>query len=139
MGFLSAGIPFFTLFASALLVFSAMDLLWIGVIARRFYRDALGHLLSDRTNWGAGITFYVVYILGLLFFALLPAKLIGSPFSAALLGGMYGFFTYATYDLTNYATLRDWPLRFVAVDMLWGTSLSSITALAAFVIERVIL
>ncbi len=138
MGALSAAVPYGVLFLTALMVFGALDLLWIGVIARKFYRTALGHLLSDRTHWGAGVVFYLVFISGLLFFALLPATLIGSPFSAALLGGLYGFFTYATYDLTNYATLRDWPLKFVVIDMLWGTALSSVTALAAYAITHAI-
>jgi len=117
-------------------VFFVIDLLWLGVVARGFYRDNLAHLLSATVNWPAAIVFYLIFIAGILYFAVLPALAEGSVWRAVINGALFGFFTYMTYDLTNLATLPDWPIRVVIVDILWGTVLCASVATSAFYIGR---
>ncbi|RME32920.1 MAG: DUF2177 family protein [Deltaproteobacteria bacterium] len=117
-------------------VFFAIDLLWLGVIARNLYQKNLAHLLSPEVNWPAAFCFYLVYIAGILIFAVRPALSAGSLSHALVWGALFGFFTYATYDLTNLATLRDWPLKVVFIDILWGTVLCTLVASASYGIGR---
>lgn len=124
------------LYLLSLPVFFAVDLLWLGVLARGFYRRHLGHVLSPDVNWPAAIVFYLLYIAGILFFAVAPALEKGAFAQAVLRGALFGFITYATYDLTNLATLRDWPLNIVVVDILWGTVLCAAVSAAAFGLAR---
>lgn len=117
-------------------VFFVIDLIWLGVVARGFYRDNLAHLLSATVNWPAAIVFYLLFIAGILYFAVLPALAEGSLWRAVINGALFGFFTYMTYDLTNLATLPDWPIKVVIVDILWGTMLCASVAASAFMIGR---
>ena len=117
-------------------VFFAIDLLWLGIVARDFYQKSLAHLLSPVVNWPAAGLFYCVYIVGIILFAVRPALEEQSLLRAVLWGGLFGFFTYATYDLTNLATLRDWPMKVVVVDVIWGTVLCASVATASFLIGR---
>ncbi|CAN5120095.1 DUF2177 family protein [soil metagenome] len=107
-----------------LVVFLALDLLWLGVVAKKFYRDALSKLLSDKPNWTAAIIFYFLFIVGVFVFAIVPAIEQYDVWGAIKLGALFGFFTYATYDLTNLALLKDWPMKIVIVDIIWGTFLT---------------
>lgn len=115
-------------------VFFAIDMVWLGYVARNFYKSQLNHLLSPDVNWPAAFLFYFVYIVGIIFFAVRPGLETGSLGRTCLLGALFGFFTYATYDLTNLATLRDWPLAVVIVDILWGTVLCTLVGGASFLI-----
>lgn len=117
-------------------VFLLVDLLWLGVIAKGFYRDQLAHLLSPTVNWPAALSFYLIYIAGILYFAVVPALAEDSLGRALLNGALFGFFTYITYELTNMATLPDWPLKVVLVDTLWGIALCTSVAACSFVIGR---
>jgi uncharacterized membrane protein len=117
-------------------VFFAVDLLWLGVIARGFYRDNLGHLLSPTVNWPAALAFYLIFIGGILYFAVLPALAQGSLRQALLNGALFGFFTYMTYELTNLATLPNWPLKVVIVDTAWGVALCASVAVGSYLIGR---
>ncbi len=117
-------------------VFFAVDLLWLGVVARGIYQKNLAHLLSPNVNWPAAFVFYFIYIAGIIFFAVRPALADSSLPRAALLGALFGFFTYATYDLTNLATLKDWPVKIVLVDIAWGTLLCMLVASASFLFGR---
>lgn len=117
-------------------VFFAIDIVWLAYAARGFYRDNLGHLLSPQVNWAAAMVFYLVFIAGIIIFAVAPALRNGSLAKAALWGAMFGFFTYATYDLTNMATLKDWPLKVAAADILWGVILCSSVASISTLIGR---
>ncbi|MFO7982546.1 MAG: DUF2177 family protein [Desulfuromonadales bacterium] len=116
--------------------FFIIDLLWLGIVARGLYQKNLAHLLSDKVNWPAAFVFYFIYIAGILVFAVRPALADQSLMRAALLGALFGFFTYATYDLTNLATLKDWPLKVVLVDIAWGTILCALVASASFLFGR---
>lgn len=118
---------FLTLYAMSVPVFFLIDMLWLGVIARGFYQAQLGHLLGP-VNWPAAIIFYLLFLVGLTFFAIYPAAVKMSVLTALGLGAAFGFFTYATYDLTNLATLKDWPLTVVVVDILWGAVLGASVA-----------
>lgn len=117
-------------------VFFAIDLLWLGVVAKNLYQKNLAHLLSPAVNWPAALVFYFVYIAGIILFAVRPALAEQSLAKAAVWGALFGFFTYATYDLTNLATLKDWPLKVVMVDIAWGTVLCTLVASASYLIGR---
>jgi uncharacterized membrane protein len=123
----------------ALLVFVTLDLIWLGVVAKRFYRTQLAGLIADKFNFWAAFVFYLFYPLGVVTFAVMPALSSGSWTDAAVLGAMLGFFAYATYDLTNLATLREWPMRLTGVDLLWGTVLTALAAACGQLLTRSVL
>lgn len=118
---------FITLYLISVPIFFLVDMLWLGVIARDFYQNRLGHLLGE-VNWLAAVIFYLVFLVGLTIFAIYPAATSGQVVTALIWGALFGFFTYATYDLTNFATLKDWPLSVVLVDIAWGTFLGATVA-----------
>ncbi len=122
---------FFTLYVISVPIFFLIDMLWLGVVAKSFYQSRLGHLLGE-VNWVAAIIFYLVFLVGLVFFAIYPGVLASSWKIALIYGALFGFFTYATYDLTNLATLRAWPLSVTIVDMLWGTVLGALVSIGTF-------
>jgi len=109
-------------------VFFIVDMIWLGVIARGFYRKALEPLLTPNINWTAAIIFYLLFLVGILIFALLPGMEKRSLVYTVGMAALFGLISYATYDLTNLATLRDWPLMLSIVDMMWGSFLSASTA-----------
>lgn len=115
-------------------VFFAIDMVWLGFVARNFYKNNLNHLLSPEVNWPAAFLFYFIYIAGILLFAVRPGLEAQSLGRACLWGALFGFFTYATYDLTNLATLRDWPVLIAIVDILWGTALCTLVAAGSYLI-----
>lgn len=118
----------------AIAVFFVIDLMWLGVVAQGFYQNQIGFLLSHQVNWPAAISFYLLYIVGLVFFVLRPALTQESWKIALFTGAFFGFITYATYDLTNLATLKDWPLLVTIVDLLWGTTLGASVAFVTYLI-----
>ena len=125
-------------YGAAALAFLALDVVWLGFIAKSFYRDGIGHLMADTPNLVAGGVFYLLYPAGVLLFTLAPSTWSGGltapalvPWPRAILAGaLFGFFAYATYDLSNLATLRGWPLRLTLVDIAWGTALTATAASA---------
>lgn len=119
-------------------VFFAIDLLWLGVVARGFYAKHLGELLKSAPNWTAAIIFYLLFLVGLVIFVIAPALEKNSFSHALVYGAMFGFFTYMTYDLTNLATLKNWPMQIVLVDIIWGTVLSAGVASITFYIWKLI-
>ena len=108
------------LYLGTFAAFLIIDMIWLGVIAKSFYAKHLGFLMRSRPNWAVAFIFYMIFIVGVLIFAVIPAKDTGSLGRAALLGGLFGLFTYGTYDLTNWATLKNWPPVVVFVDLAWG-------------------
>ena len=118
------------------LLFFAIDMLWLGWLARDFYREKLGFVLSEEVNWTAAIVFYLLYIGGILYFAVMPGMSAGNWQTALLKGALFGFFCYATYDLTNMATIKDWPLQVVLIDILWGIVLTGSVALGSWFIGK---
>ncbi|MDJ0829940.1 MAG: DUF2177 family protein [Desulfobacterales bacterium] len=121
-------------------VFFAIDLFWLGFAAKGFYERELHAFLSDKVNWPAAIVFYLIFIAGILIFAVLPAIEKNSLGRAITMGALFGFFTYATYDLTNLATLKKWPLKLVFVDIIWGIILTgSVATISYFIARRIVL
>ncbi len=112
----------------AVLIFFLIDMLWLGVIAKTLYQREIGHLMAPQFKLVPALLFYLIYIGGLVFFAILPSVETASIKNALLCGALFGFVAYATYDLTNFATLRGWPLKIVIYDLLWGTFISAATA-----------
>ncbi len=110
----------------------AIDAVWLGVIALEFYQGTIGHLLAEEPRFGAAALFYVLYIAGIVIFAVRPALDGGTWQRAALLGALYGLFCYMTYDLTNVATLKNFPAIVAVVDVSWGMFISAVTAAAGF-------
>jgi uncharacterized membrane protein len=116
---------FTKLYAIALPVFFAIDMVWLGLVAKNFYRGQIGFLMKTDINWVAAISFYLLFIVGLVLFVITPAVEKGSWSYALLYGILFGLITYATYDLTNLATLKDWPLFVTLVDLAWGAVLAA--------------
>ena len=113
------------LYLLTLLIFLGIDSVWLGLVAPGFYRSQIGHLMADSVNLPAAGLFYLLFVGGMVFFVVGPAVGEGSMRMVILRGALYGLVTYGTYDLTNFATLRDWPLLVTVVDLVWGTLLST--------------
>ncbi|MEK9796156.1 MAG: DUF2177 family protein [Alphaproteobacteria bacterium] len=124
------------IYVAALLTFLILDGVWLGVVARGFYVNQLGDLMRPSPNWGVAGLFYLLYIVGVVVFAILPGLGHSSWFAAAGLGALFGLMCYGTYDLTNLATLRGWPPLMSIVDMVWGTALTGIVALSGYLAAR---
>ena len=116
--------------AATLIVMVALDLVWLGVIAKPLYRDGIGHLMAERPDVAVAMLFYAVFTLGLTVFAVLPHGGAAGWGRTLMTAAAFGFFAYATYDLTNLATLKNWPVGLSLIDMAWGTVVS-VTAAAA--------
>jgi len=124
-------------FVATVLAMLVLDGLWLGLVARGFYRRHLGFLMTDQVNWAAAVAFYVLYAIGLTVFVVWPGIDSGSVGAAAWRGALFGLVAYATYDLTNQATVRSWPTIVTAVDLGWGTALSAaVGAIATFAVLR---
>ncbi|MEA5018085.1 MAG: DUF2177 family protein [Erysipelotrichaceae bacterium] len=115
-------------------VFLLIDMVWLGLVARTFYTKHLGYIMADKANFVVAFVFYAIFTFGLLFFVISPALAAQNPVKALTYGLLFGFITYATYDLTNMATLKDWPLIVTIVDLLWGTFLGGTTAWLSFMV-----
>ena len=124
------------IYLAVLVGFLAIDMVWLTVVARGFYRKQLGFLLADQPNWWAAIAFYLLFVAGLLVFVIVPAVEAGSLRKALLLGAFFGLVTYATYDLTNQATVKDWPWVLTIVDMTWGAVLATMVSCIGYQIGR---
>jgi len=111
-------------------------MVWLGVAARNFYTKQIGFLMTPKVNWAAAILFYLLFLAGLVVFVIAPAVEKDSWVRALLLGALFGLITYATYDLTNLATLRDWPLALTVVDLTWGTALAGSVSVGTYLIAR---
>ena len=121
---------FVKLYFIALPIFFAMDMIWLGVAAKNFYSRQIGFLMKSNVNWLAAVLFYLLFIAGLVVFVIAPAVEKGSWVRALRLGALFGLITYATYDLTNLATLKDWPLALTVVDLTWGAVLAASVSVA---------
>ena len=125
---------FIWLYVLTLVLFALVDALWLGVIAKGLYKHHLKQRLAKPPNWFAAVVFYLLFILGLVYFAVAPALIYENAVDATVDGALYGLFTYATYQLTNWATLKGWPKDLVLVDLAWGVVASLTTATLSYVI-----
>jgi uncharacterized membrane protein len=110
-------------------------MIWLGLVASKFYQSQIGYLLGP-VNWTAAVGFYLIYIVGIIIFAVNPALSADSLGKAVLFGALFGFFAYATYDFTNLATVKDWPLLVSVVDVIWGTVLTGSVAAASYYLAK---
>ncbi len=120
----------------ALVVFFLIDIFWLVVVARKLYQQELGYIMSPKPNWIAAGIFYLIFIGGVVFFVINPALEKNSWVYALLVGMLFGFITYSTYDLTNLATLKDWPIKITIIDLIWGTSLGGIVSTVTYFILK---
>ena len=127
---------FIKLFLIALPVFFLIDIVWLVLVAKKFYQEQIGFLMKPDINWFAAIIFYFLFIAGLVIFVISPAVSKNSWVHALLFGALFGLITYATYDLTNLATLKDWPILVTVVDLIWGTVLASSISLITYLIAN---
>jgi uncharacterized membrane protein len=116
--------------------FLLIDLTWLGVVARSVYQKHLGYLMAPQVNWGAAIVFYLVFVFGLFYFAVLPGMESGALARTLLAGCLFGGICYATYDLTNLATVKQWPLAITLIDLAWGAVLSTCVTAIGFAIGK---
>jgi uncharacterized membrane protein len=129
---------FIKLYAIALPVFFVIDMVWLGLVAKNFYRQQIGFLMKPDVNWTSAIIFYLLFIVGLVLFVITPAIEKGSWIHALLFGLLFGLITYATYDLTNLATLKDWPILVTIVDLVWGAVLAaSVSVVTYFIASKI--
>lgn len=127
---------FLKLFIVAFLVFLAIDLVWLGLIAKKLYRKHLGFIMSEDVNWTAAVIFYIIFIAGIVLFVVTPALESGSLYHSIIYGALFGLVTYSTYDLTNLATLKNWPVRITIIDLAWGSFLSASVSFITFLVFR---
>ncbi len=122
----------------ALVVFTLIDLVWLVKISRKLYQDKLGHLMADKVNLPAAAIFYLLFIAAMVFFVITPALEKNSVLYALGIGAFFGLVTYGTYDLTNLATLRDWPVSITVIDLIWGSFVTgSACALTTWISGRI--
>ncbi|WP_018388292.1 DUF2177 family protein [Ancylobacter sp. FA202] len=129
---------FIVAYASTGLVFLALDALWLGFMASRVYRPLIGDLMAEQPNWPPAVLFYLLYVTGVVVFAVQPALASGRWTTALMLGAFLGLIAYGTYDLTNHATLRNWPAAMTAIDLAWGTFATAMAATAGMLITRAV-
>ncbi|HEX6144228.1 MAG TPA: DUF2177 family protein [Geminicoccaceae bacterium] len=127
---------YFIGYVASAIVFFGLDLLWLGVVAKGFYARQLGDLLSDQPNMAVAGLFYAGYVGGIVLFAVAPALQAQSWTTALVLGVFLGLMAYGTYDMTNLATIRNWPVAMSITDMLWGSLLTGVAATAGFFAAR---
>jgi uncharacterized membrane protein len=127
---------YFKLYFVTLIAFFAIDMVWIGLVAGTFYRNYLGFLLTPTTNWIAVVLFYLLFILGILVFVVVPGLQDNSLKATLLRAVLFGLVTYATYDLTNLATVKNWPVMITVIDMAWGTVLSVLVSYISFMVGK---
>jgi uncharacterized membrane protein len=126
-------------FAVTAVVFLILDAIWLGVISRNLYQREIGELLLPKPNLGAAAVFYVIYIVGMVYFCVVPGVAGQSALRGLLNGAMFGIVAYATYDLTNLATLKGWSTELVLIDIAWGAVASAVaSAVAVAITTRVI-
>lgn len=129
---------FIKLYGIAFTVFFIIDIIWLGFVAKGFYFKQIGGLMKTDINWVAAFIFYLLFVFGLVLFVIIPAIEKNSWIYALLFGALFGLITYATYDLTNLAVAKDWPLLVTIVDMIWGTVLAaSVSTITYFIASKI--
>ncbi len=129
---------FVKLYLIAFVIFLPIDMLWIGIIAKNFYAKQIGFLVKDDINWFAAFLFYLLFIIGLVSFVIKPALEKTSWSHALIYGALFGLISYATYDLTNLATMKNWPILVSIVDMIWGAFLvASVSTITYFIFHKI--
>jgi len=120
------------LYAITFAAFLAIDMVWLGFLARGFYQKHIGYLMAPQINWAAAFLFYFLFIAGVLVFVVEPGLKENSLHTTLWKAALFGLITYATYDLTNHATVKDWPAIVTIADLIWGTFLSTVVSAISF-------
>lgn len=129
---------FIKLYLIVLPVFLGIDMIWLTLIAKNFYAQQIGYLMAKKPNLIAALIFYLIFIAGLIIFVISPALEKKEWSSALFMGAFFGLITYATYDLTNLATIKNWPLVITIVDLIWGMVLSaSVSVISYFIASKI--
>ncbi len=128
-------LEYLKLYGIAFVVFFVVDIIWLGLVAKDLYNKEIGSLLKPDVNWVAAIIFYLLFILGLVVFVIEPSVSSSSLGKVMLLGAFFGLVTYATYDLTNLATMKDFTLKITLIDLTWGTTLGFLTSTLTYLIN----
>jgi len=123
---------------SAGVIMGILDFIWLGFVAKKLYYDEMGKLLRKKPNMAAALAFYVIYVVGVVVFVVNPAVQMDSLLYATVLGALFGLVAYSTYDLTNLATMKDFPLKITVIDLIWGIIITAVTASGAFWVSRVL-
>lgn len=118
----------------AFIVFLIIDAIWLGIISKNLYKKELGHLMSKKPNFIAAGLFYLLFLVGLVYFVINPSIINNDLPKLFISSGLFGLITYATYDLTNLATLKDWPLKITIIDLIWGTTLSILVSYLTYLL-----
>jgi uncharacterized membrane protein len=113
-----------------------IDGMWLGLVAKNFYSKYLGYIMAPNPNWTAAGVFYLLYMAGLVYLVILPAVTNGNWRDALIKGAVFGLVSYATYDLTNLATINKWPVIVTIVDMIWGTVLTGAISYLTFIMAK---
>jgi uncharacterized membrane protein len=129
---------FLKLYIIAFIVFLAIDAFWLGLVAPKFYKTHIGHLMASSPNFIAALIFYLLFIVGIVYFVLIPGVTNGDIKTVILSGFLFGLITYATYDLTNLATLEKWPITVTVVDMIWGSFLTTLVSVVSYYLYNLI-
>ncbi|MEE3665985.1 DUF2177 family protein [Listeria monocytogenes] len=125
---------FLKLFLTSAVVFLVFDLFWLLVASKKMYQQFIGDLMGD-VRLAPAVIFYFIYVVGVTFFVLLPGTEKGSLGHTILAGALFGLVCYATYDLTNLATLKDWPITMTIIDLIWGTAVTTVTSVIVYFIN----
>jgi len=125
---------YLVIYGAMLVTFLAFDGLWLGVLAKNLYKNNIGHLMAKNPNFVAAAVFYLLYLFGELMLVVLPAVRVGSFAQVAWSGALFGLVCYATYDLTNQAVTKDWPLKITVIDLAWGTALTTVLSIVGYLV-----
>lgn len=136
LNFYTLKMKYIYLYLLTFVVFLAIDAIWLGIIAKNLYSEKIGHLMAENPNLIAAGIFYLLFVATLLIFVVIPGYEAQSLTKTIILGALFGMITYATYDLTNLATLKDWPLAVTIIDIIWGASLATVTSVAGYYIAN---
>jgi uncharacterized membrane protein len=126
------------IYLASALGFFALDMVWLGLIAKNFYREKLSFIFTGEVDWKAAALFYSLYFTGLFYFGILPGLKDGNWTTVLLNSALFGFFCYATYDFTNKATILQWPWIVVGVDLIWGVVVTSFGGLVGFWVSKLL-
>ena len=126
------------LYLITFVIFLVIDFIWLNFIAKNLYSTKIGHLLAEKPNLLPALIFYLIFVVGVIVFAIIPGYETKSILKTVLLGALFGLLTYSTYDLTNLATLKNWPVSVTVIDIIWGTSVSVLTSVAGYYIATML-
>ncbi len=122
------------MYGIAFIAFLVIDAIWLLFISKNIYQNEIGHLMADKAKLIPALIFYLLFLIGLVYFVINPGIVNKDVIKLLISAALFGLITYATYDLTNLATLKNWPLKITIIDLIWGTSISTIVSYVTYII-----